>query len=663
MCESRMKINKKSKLKDAECPKCNFTAWYYEEQTKMKHKVFEDYFDKWVKILGKYYNLNYVDGFAGIGTYYDNKGNFYFGSPIIAADDIINNKKKATLMLVDKDKKVIKNLKKVVKHKGLDDSENLKIFFICDDFNKTINEILRTTKDSVAPTFIFIDPFGFGDVKYKTIRNIMEKISKAEILITFMYNAIQRFLKETKLSKTFDEVFGTDEWRNIIELPKKEREEKLIALYVSQVKKISKYGYPYRLTFHHKRMTYYYLIHLTAHLKGSTIMKSSFAKYSHGRPEWLGIYGNQMKLTEMGTAKLDGIKKCLINKYNKKKITFQQIIEENIDTTPYLESEIRNAIKKLEEGGFAYVERFPKLTEKRRELSTSIKENDIIYFNAFPSIKRKSLLYKTKVEYGNFTINHVLGCSHGCNYPCYARMLAVKYGKVKDYEDWIHPKIVSNALELLDKEIPKYKKEIDFVHLSFTTDPFMYDIANKRLYPWIKDLTLRIIEKLNQNEIKVTVLTKGIFPKELTDFKRFSKKNEYGITLVSLDKNFKKKYEPFSASFKDRINSLKYLHENGLKTWISIEPYPTPNLDPSANNIAKILNNIKFVNKIIFGKLNYNSDVYRFKNSTKFYKECAKKVIDFCKKNDIQYHIKEGTPYNNKKTQNIFNSYKISLKG
>ncbi|MCX5782145.1 MAG: radical SAM protein, partial [Elusimicrobia bacterium] len=33
-------------------------------------------------------------------------------------------------------------------------------------------------------------------------------------------------------------------------------------------------------------------------------------------------------------------------------------------------------------------------------------------------INRGSLLYKSGVEYANFCINHVKGCSHGCNYPC-----------------------------------------------------------------------------------------------------------------------------------------------------------------------------------------------------------------------------------------------------
>src|SRR5574344_1031586 len=51
-------------------------------------------------------------------------------------------------------------------------------------------------------------------------------------------------------------------------------------------------------------------------------------------------------------------------------------------------------------------------------------------------IKRKSLLYKTKVEYGDFTVNHVLGCSHGCLFPCYAFNMAKRFGHVKTYKEW-----------------------------------------------------------------------------------------------------------------------------------------------------------------------------------------------------------------------------------
>ncbi|MHA2376702.1 MAG: hypothetical protein ACXAB9_11085 [Candidatus Thorarchaeota archaeon] len=162
--------------------------------------------------------------------------------------------------------------------------------------------------------------------------------------------------------------------------------------------------------------------------------------------------------------------------------------------------------------------------------------------------KRKSLLYKTKVEYGNWTINHVVGCMHGCKFPCYAYMMSKRFGRVKCYEDWVKPKIVANALEILEKEIPRCKGKIDFVHLSFMTDPFMYDSRTANLIPEIKDLTLKIVERLNRENIRVTVLTKGFYPDEILS-ESFLKNNEYGITLVSLSDTFRQQFEPFSAPY------------------------------------------------------------------------------------------------------------------
>ncbi len=130
------------------------------------------------------------------------------------------------------------------------------------------------------------------------------------------------------------------------------------------------------------------------------------------------------------------------------------------------------------------------------------------------TITRKSLLYKSGVEYADYCINHVEGCSHGCTFPCYAMMMKKRCGAIKDYKDWIKPKIVKNSLELLNKEIPKLKDKIKVVHLCFTTDPFMYK------YKEVSDLTLKIIERLNKDNIRCMVLTKGIYPKTLKNIKK-----------------------------------------------------------------------------------------------------------------------------------------------
>ena len=250
-------------------------------------------------------------------------------------------------------------------------------------------------------------------------------------------------------------------------------------------------------------------------------------------------------------------------------------------------------------------------------------------------IRRKTLLYQSGVEYADFCLNHVEGCSHGCKYPCYAYMMKKRCGVVKTYEEWCRPKIVSNALELLDEEIPKYKKKIKCVHLCFSTDPFMYQQDQ------VGALSLKIINKLNANNIRCTVLTKGVYPKELVAANRFSKHNEYGITLVSLDVGFKNEYEPNSASFRDRIKALKYLHDKGAKTWVSMEPYPTPNL--IKQDLIRILDTISFADKIIFGRLNYSVKSAEFRYTKEFYNSQAHAVIKFCKKERIHYYIKQGT--------------------
>jgi len=85
-----------------------FETETYEEQTELKHKVFREYFDAWVKILGsRFGRLNYIDGFAGLGAYVKDNEIFY-GSPIIAAEVLKSNNrfvKHSTLILIDKNKK------------------------------------------------------------------------------------------------------------------------------------------------------------------------------------------------------------------------------------------------------------------------------------------------------------------------------------------------------------------------------------------------------------------------------------------------------------------------------------------------------------------------------------------------------------------------------
>jgi DNA repair photolyase len=242
------------------------------------------------------------------------------------------------------------------------------------------------------------------------------------------------------------------------------------------------------------------------------------------------------------------------------------------------------------------------------------------------------MLYRTKVEYGDWAMNHVQGCSHGCRYPCYAFLMARRFGRVKTYEDWLHPFIVDNTLDLLHKELPKHKDEIKRVQLCFTTDPFMTG------YPEVAAMSIEAIKLINSYDIPCVVLTKGVLPMGLT---QLSDINMYGVTLVSLDERFRAEMEPGSAPIGDRIRSLRSMHDAGFKTWVSMEPYPTPNVWDQ--ELLPILNAIGFTDRIVFGRTHYDSRTSSYSKHDTFYCDSANQVKEFCECRQIACHIKKGT--------------------
>ena len=244
------------------------------------------------------------------------------------------------------------------------------------------------------------------------------------------------------------------------------------------------------------------------------------------------------------------------------------------------------------------------------------------------TITRKQLLYRTAVEYASWSANYVEGCSHACKYPCYARLFR------RFQEDrWRHPALVANALELLDKELPRHMGEIKSVYLCFSTDPFMYRWRE------VGALSIEVIKKINAAGIPCVLLTKGIYP--VDEIEKLSRINGYGITVTSIDEGYRREWEPGAAPVKERIAALRALHSAGKKTWVSIEPYPTPNL--IQQDLKKILKTLGFVDQVVFGRQNHNHLVTEYRDHKNFYNDAAKAVRNFCSVNGIEYYIKKGT--------------------
>jgi len=243
------------------------------------------------------------------------------------------------------------------------------------------------------------------------------------------------------------------------------------------------------------------------------------------------------------------------------------------------------------------------------------------------TVTRKSLLYRTGIGgTGAYAATHVVGCSHGCRFPCYAFLMMQRFGKVASYEEWCRPRLVANALQLAQKELPRLRDKVRYVHLSFATDAFMYQ------HPEVTALTLQLMRLINSYDIPVHTLTKGVIPGEAL---QLSHANQFGITLVSVDEDFRTRYEPGTAPYPARIAGLRRAHDLGFHCFVNMEPYPPPNI--WQQDVLHVLEAVDFVNEIRLGQLNYNDIVKQYPGWRAFYRQTGVTARDWCAAHGIGY--------------------------
>lgn len=266
--------------------------------------------------------------------------------------------------------------------------------------------------------------------------------------------------------------------------------------------------------------------------------------------------------------------------------------------------------------------------------------------------EKGKLLYDSGVEYADDALNHVARCLHGCLY-CYAFAGERCHGRVRTRDEWTTDiGLVANAAARIGGELDRKRNPVKRIHLCFTSDPFMWDADHEQMVPEVAEATIEVIKAINARNIPVTVLTKGQYPD--LDLGSLHPDNQYGITVASLEEGFRREWEPGAPPVELRIEGLRRLADQGARTWVSVEPYPTPNLDPGAGNPIPLLEELAFIDKFIFGQLNYVSEATKYlKADPDFYLRVALKVQSWCEAHGKLLHIKSSTPLHRPETMNI----------
>jgi spore photoproduct lyase len=359
--------------------------WIYREHTKVKHILLEKYLAAWIPILGKYNpKICYFDGFAGRGEYIDESTGevLAMGSPIIAlrvADKKADYFDKLLCVFIEKNKDNYKNLEEVLEREKskIKSWEKIEIIKENEEFANVIEQIfdyLEKEGSILVPSFFFVDPFGFSGIPFKIIKKILSN-PKTEVFFTFMVRDIARFMGDHRLSASFTDLFGTNEWENVVKVS--EQEKALIELYRKQLHEEAKvkYTWPFRVCMDEKYQTLYYLIHATNNFKGHSIMKSiMYNQSAKGSFAYLGPKDiserSQMRLFNIHDIKQ--LKRYLLEKFKGKTLTYDEIQEKVCEPwyeePPYIDRHYREALKELEDEGKITVER---VTSKKRGLKGS----------------------------------------------------------------------------------------------------------------------------------------------------------------------------------------------------------------------------------------------------------------------------------------------------
>jgi DNA repair photolyase len=203
----------------------------------------------------------------------------------------------------------------------------------------------------------------------------------------------------------------------------------------------------------------------------------------------------------------------------------------------------------------------------------------------------KAILTKTAISSFDYCINPYVGCGHGCRY-CYASFMKRFTGHLEPWGEFVDVKV--NAPQILRRQLKRARR--GEVALSTVTDP--YQPLEKRY-----KLTRGCLEALLEYQYPVNILTRSpLCLRDLDLFREFDE-IEVGFSIGTHDEEVKKVFEPRSPSILSRVEALRALRKEGIRTYAFIGPMLP--LDPA--ELAAMLDGL--VAEVLIDRMNYPNKV------------------------------------------------------
>lgn len=189
------------------------TTWALDPQTKAKHEILRSYLGGWYGVMAHTSKrFVFFDAFAGPGIYSDGSP----GSPIIALETLLSHAVVARdcefiLLFNESDlaryEHLVALLDQFTVSKPL--PTNVKVLKSNQEFIDLGNEISKYFGDAeaaLAPTLVFVDPFGVSEVPLVTLQRILS-FPKCEVFAYLGVNTINRFGTAGNIDENMEALF------------------------------------------------------------------------------------------------------------------------------------------------------------------------------------------------------------------------------------------------------------------------------------------------------------------------------------------------------------------------------------------------------------------------------------------------------------------------
>lgn len=356
------------------------TLWDIEPHTKAKHEILQRYLSAWFPILGsKVSRIVYIDGFCGPGKYLGGED----GSPIIAVKEALKQpvlaNSEVIFLFIDERQDRVRHLENEISL--LKKPSNFQVECRINEFENTLTEILdELQRDGhrLAPTFAFVDPFGFKGAPFSLVKRLLE-YQRTEVFINIMIDYVNRFATHPSPvdRQHIKDLLGASDTEINQVINSQDRILAFRQLYQNKLLKYAKFVRYFEMRDHRNKIIYY-LFFASNHRLGHVKMKEAFWRVdSQGGFKFSDRTNpNQPILFELDPS--DNLAQELKRQFNGIAQLAEKVISFVEDETAYISSHARKALKGLEKRGEISVD-MTKVDGTKR-IKGSFPEGVIIHF-------------------------------------------------------------------------------------------------------------------------------------------------------------------------------------------------------------------------------------------------------------------------------------------